>query len=216
LLLKTDILLACDVDSPLLGPAGASAVFGPQKGASPAMVAELDAALARYADVVEKEAGRRVRDVPGAGAAGGLGAAFLLLAGARLRPGADIVFEVSGLEADLAGVDLVLTGEGQTDFQTARGKAPVRLARLSKKYGKPVVCISGALGQNAEAVLERGVDALGSAVCSVVTLEEAMQQAGCGLEEATARCLRLIRLGMSLGVPSGASVEAQPGLEIKL
>ena len=198
LLGRTEIMVACDVDNPLCGPEGASAVFGPQKGATPAMVAELDAALERFADVAEQATGRKVRDLPGAGAAGGLGAAFLLFTGGRLMPGADLVFSVSGLEREMPAVDLVLTGEGQTDGQTARGKAPARLARLAKRYGKPVICISGALGRDAEAVLEQGIDALGSAVCSVITLEEALAGAEPALEQATARSLRLLRLGGEL------------------
>ena len=198
LLNKTDILVACDVDNPLCGPRGASAVFGPQKGATPEMVRELDAALEQFARVASAASGRESDREPGAGAAGGLGAGLLFFTGARLRPGIDIVLEAIGLEAQCAWADLVLTGEGRTDFQTAFGKAPVGVAHIAKKIGRPVICLSGALGEGAEDILDHGVDALSGAVASVMTLDDCLSQADHLLTRAAARAARLLLLGRGL------------------
>jgi glycerate kinase len=140
---------ACDVTNPLLGEAGAASVFGPQKGASPAQVEALDRGLGRFAAALEAASGIPVREAPGAGAAGGLGAALLAL-GARLRPGADLVIEATGLEKRLAGADFVFTGEGSLDGQTQAGKAPAAVARLAAKLGVPCVALAGKLGPGAE------------------------------------------------------------------
>ncbi|MFA6135678.1 MAG: glycerate kinase, partial [Phycisphaerae bacterium] len=145
-LAEASILVACDVDNPLCGPRGASAVYGPQKGATPAMVAELDAALGAFAKVAASTTGREVALLPGAGAAGGLGAGLLFFMPASLRPGVSIVLETTGFEALVQGADLVLTGEGRTDFQTAMGKAPVGVAAVAKRHGVLVVCLAGGLG----------------------------------------------------------------------
>ena len=129
---ETEIVAACDVDNPLCGPAGASAVFGPQKGADPEMVEQLDHALAHFGWKVHEQIGVDILNLPGAGAAGGLGGGLVGFLGAKLKPGIDIITEITGLEKMMAGADLVITGEGQTDFQTARGKAPAGIARLAK------------------------------------------------------------------------------------
>jgi glycerate kinase len=143
LLGEVDLVVACDVDNPLTGPSGAAHVYGPQKGASPDDVARLDDALAHWADLVASVTGVDRRDVPGAGAAGGVGFGLLALAGARTRPGADLVFELTGLAAALAGADLVITGEGSLDAQSLRGKAPTAVARLGREHGVPVVAVVG-------------------------------------------------------------------------
>lgn len=137
--------VACDVDNPLLGPRGASAVYGPQKGARPADVFALDAALAHYADVVEAACGRAVRGVPGAGAAGGLGFALLALTDAAMRPGFEIVAEATNLEQALASADLLITGEGRVDAQSAMGKVLGRLLPLAQRHGVPVAVLAGAV-----------------------------------------------------------------------
>ena len=199
LLSRTRIRVACDVDNPLTGERGASAVFGPQKGATPAMVRELDAALECFADVARRTTGRDLASEPGAGAAGGLGAGMLFFAGARLEPGIDIVLEAANLDFRASRVDLVLTGEGRSDFQTTYGKAPVGVAKIAKRHGKPVICISGALGPGVEAVHGQGVDALAGAVCSVASLEHCMENAGQLLESAAERVCRTLRVGMLLG-----------------
>ena len=194
-----EVVVACDVDNPLTGPRGASAVYGPQKGATPAMVAELDAALERYARVAREATGRDVAGLPGAGAAGGLGAGLLFFTPARLRPGVEIVLEMTGFDALVRGADLVLTGEGRTDFQTAMGKAPVGVAAAAKRHGVPVVCLSGGLGPGADEVLARGIDALAVAVPGPMGLEEAVARARELVEAGAARACRLVALGMRIG-----------------
>jgi len=198
-LAQTEILVACDVDNPLTGPRGAAAVYGPQKGASPAMVRELDQALGVLAGVATRCTGRAVAELPGAGAAGGLGAGLLWFTPARLRPGVEIVLEATGFEALVAGADLVLTGEGRTDAQTAMGKAPAGVAAIAGRHRVPVVCLSGGLGEGTEAVLECGIAALASIVPRPMELQACIDQGPDLIEAATARVCRLLRVGMRLG-----------------
>ena len=195
-LVEASLLVACDVDNPLCGPRGASAVYGPQKGATPDMVAELDAALAVFAGIATVATGRDIAEQPGAGAAGGLGAGMLFFTPASLRPGVAIVLETTGFEALVRGADLVITGEGRTDFQTAMGKAPVGVAAVAKRHGVPVVCLSGGLGDGADEVLVHGIDALGSVVPQPMTLEACMGQGPELIEAAAARTCRLLKVGM--------------------
>ncbi|BDU76204.1 glycerate kinase [Mesoterricola sediminis] len=192
------ILVACDVDNPLCGPRGASAVYGPQKGATPAMVADLDAALAVLARVAARDTGRDVAALPGAGAAGGLGAGLLWFTPARLRPGVEIVLEATGFADLVREADLVLTGEGLTDAQTAMGKAPVGVAAVAQAHGVPVVCLSGGLGAGAGEVLAKGIGALASIVPGPMPLEACMAQGEQLIEDATARVLRLVLVGRNL------------------
>jgi glycerate kinase len=160
-----NVMVACDVTNPLTGPQGASAVYGPQKGAGDEMIRELDAALARFASVIERDLGKRVADVPGAGAAGGAGAGLIAFLDARLLPGAPLVVEASGLDARLRGADLVITGEGRVDSQTAYGKAPGEVAKRAKASRIPVLLIAGSKAPGWEALSDLGVTA-------VVTLDE--------------------------------------------
>ncbi|WP_417344600.1 glycerate kinase [Ferrimonas sp.] len=171
---QVSLEVACDVDNPLCGPKGASAVFGPQKGASEAMVAHLDANLGHYARVIAQQHGVDVADIPGAGAAGGLGAALAGLLKAHLKPGIEIVMEAVGLEQALQGADLVITGEGCIDGQSVHGKTPVGVARLAKRAGVPVVALAGSLGPGCELVHREGIGALFSVVPGVTTLEHAL------------------------------------------
>lgn len=150
--------VACDVDNPLLGPRGASAVFGPQKGASDDDVADLEAALARWADVVAAS-GEDHRDVSGAGAAGGTGFALLQL-GAELRPGVGLVADVVGLRTAVEGADLVITGEGRVDAQTLHGKTPAGVLSVARELGAPVVVLAGCVGDGAEQLLDAGAAAV--------------------------------------------------------
>lgn len=159
-LAEVDLLIACDVDNPLCGNLGASAVFGPQKGANSAQVAQLDAALANFARVVAHSTGREVADVPGAGAAGGLGAALMLLPRVRWQPGVRCVMQALDFQAHLAWADLVVTGEGRMDGQSLRGKTPLGIARAARAAGKPVIAIVGSLGAEYEAVYEQGISAV--------------------------------------------------------
>lgn len=138
-----EIVVACDVDNPLTGPRGAASVYGPQKGAGPAQVLELDDALTHWADVVAATTGADVRDRAGAGAAGGVGFAALALLGAELRPGIELVLDLVGFEDKLRGADLVVTGEGALDEQTLHGKAPAGVAAAAARAGVPVVAVCG-------------------------------------------------------------------------
>ena len=197
-----EILVACDVDNPLCGPYGASVVYGPQKGASPEMVGELDSALRNYADIAKLATGKDVAHVPGAGAAGGLGAAFLFFTQARLQPGVQIVLEATDFAHIVNQADLVITGEGNTDFQTARGKAPLGVARIAKQFNVPVVCLSGGIGNGSNALLEQGIDALMSIVAGPASLEECIASAWELLQAAAARTCRMIRIGMLMSSSS--------------
>lgn len=197
-LAETELLVACDVDNPLCGPRGASAVYGPQKGATAEVVRELDAALATYARVARRDTGRDGAEVPGAGAAGGLGAGLLFFTPARLRPGVEIILEAVDFEGQVRGADLVLTGEGRTDAQTAMGKAPVGVATAAKRHGVPVVCLSGGLGEGADAVLARGIDALAALPPGPLGLEACLADGAPLLEAATARVGRLLKVGRAL------------------
>ncbi|GAC1568692.1 MAG: glycerate kinase [Ktedonobacteraceae bacterium] len=186
---------ACDVNNPLTGSTGASAVYGPQKGATPAMVIELDSALAHYADVIERDLGISVRDIPGAGAAGGLGAGLIAFLHATLRPGAQIVLEAVKLEEQLSKADLVITAEGQLDSQTAYGKSVGAVAALAKRYRLPVLALAGSLGENYQAVYDLGVDAVAVLPSKPMTLAYAMEHAAQLTADATERALRLLRVG---------------------
>ena len=184
--------IACDVTNPLCGVKGASAVFGPQKGATPEMVAELDAALARFAKVSGGDA-----DFPGAGAAGGLGFGFRTFLGAELKSGIDIVLEETGLEDCILDADVVVTGEGRLDAQTAMGKAPCGVALLAKKHGKKVIAFSGCVTEDAVALNERGIDAFFPILREVTTLERALdgKYAAANLVATAEQVFRCFRLG---------------------
>ena len=195
---NVDMLVACDVDNPLCGPRGASAVYGPQKGATPEIVKELDAALVRLAVVACSATGKNAADIPGAGAAGGLGAGLLFFTEARLRPGVEVILETANFAEMLQTADLVFTGEGCTDVQTAYGKAPVGVASLAKKYNVPCVCLSGGLGEGYQAVLDKGIAALAVAVPGPATLEECMGKGEGMIENAAERVCRMVEVGMHL------------------
>jgi glycerate kinase len=189
--------VACDVNNPLTGPTGASAVYGPQKGATPAMVTELDSALAHYAAVIERDLGLSVRDIPGAGAAGGLGAGLLAFLHATLRPGAQIVLEAVKLEEHLRQADLVITAEGQLDSQTAYGKSVGAVAALAKRYALPVLALAGSLGDDYRTVYDLGVDAVVVLPAKPTTLAYAMDHAAELMVDATERALRLLRIHLT-------------------
>ncbi|MBL8396602.1 MAG: glycerate kinase [Candidatus Accumulibacter sp.] len=191
----SEIVVACDVDNPLCGPRGASAVFGPQKGATPEMIVELDAALGRYAEVARAATGRDIADVAGGGAAGGLGAGLLLFTPAQLRPGIDLVLDAVDFVNVVKDATFVITGEGHTDFQTVFGKAPIGVAKVAKRHGVPVFCLSGGLGlgRGADEVLSHGIDAVLSICDRPMTLEDGMRDANALIENAAARLCRIIR-----------------------
>ena len=197
-LAATEITVACDVDNPLCGSRGASAVFGPQKGATPAMVAELDSALAHFAECARAETERDVADLAGAGAAGGLGAGLLFFTPAKLRPGVEIVLEAVKFAEVVKDAAFVITGEGRTDFQTAYGKAPVGVAKVAKQFSVPVFCISGGLGDGADDVLAQGIDAVMSICSRPLSLEECMRDGATLIEEAAARLCRILQAKVRL------------------
>jgi glycerate kinase len=198
-LLETEITVACDVDNPLCGARGASAVFGPQKGASLDAVSELDAALGHFAALASTVTGRQVATLPGAGAAGGLGAGLMFFTQARLKPGVEIVLDAVGFAGLVEGASFVLTGEGRTDFQTAFGKAPVGVAKLAKQYAVPVFCLSGGLGEGADDVLAHGIDAVMSTCDRPMSLEECITAGDALIESAAVRLCRIIRAARAGG-----------------
>ncbi len=197
-LVRPTVEVACDVRNPLLGTLGASAVYGPQKGATPAMVRELDLALARFADVVEGFVGRGIRDVPGAGAAGGLGAGLLAFLDARLRSGAEIVLEASRFDARVREADLVITGEGRVDAQSAYGKLTQAVTEAAQRANVPVMAIAGGTAAGYEALYAVGLDALELITDGPMPLAEAMAGAAGLVERAAERLARAIEVGRRL------------------
>ncbi|MCY4582951.1 MAG: glycerate kinase, partial [Chloroflexi bacterium] len=196
--LEARFLVACDVSNPLTGPEGASAVYGPQKGANPDLVEQLDAALKNFAGVVERDIGPSIDAVPGAGAAGGLGAGMMAFLGGSLRAGVDIVLDYVGLHEKLEGADLVITGEGQIDFQTVYNKAPIGVARRAKQRDIPVLAVCGSLGRGFEDVHREGIDAVVSILSAPMTLEESSARAGELIADAVAGAMRSMRVGSTV------------------
>ncbi|MFH0963557.1 MAG: glycerate kinase [Planctomycetota bacterium] len=174
---QADFRVATDVDNPLTGPHGAAAVFGPQKGADPEMVEKLDRGLARLAEVIRRDLGTDVENLPGAGAAGGLGAGFVAFLGAKLSPGVELVLDAVDFRARVRDADLVITGEGRLDGTSARGKTPVGVARAAKEFGVPVVALAGSVASDARAVHDLGIDAAFAIVNAPMTLAQAMEGA---------------------------------------
>lgn len=189
------IEVACDVRNPLLGPHGASAVFGPQKGATPAMVAQLDAALAHFARIVQRDLGRDVAALPGAGAGGGIGAALIAGLGVALRPGIEVLGELLGLDAAIRAADLVITGEGRIDAQTLSGKAASGVARIAQGHGKPVIAIGGSIECSATQLHSLGFDAAFAALQAPASLEQAIAGAGENLRQVARNVAALLALG---------------------
>jgi glycerate kinase len=190
--------VACDVDNPLCGPQGASYVFGPQKGATPDMVAHLDESLAHYARVIERDLGKSVAEIPGAGAAGGLGAGLVAFLDATLKRGVEMVIEACGIEEKIRACDLVLTGEGRCDGQTERGKVPFGIAKTAQRLGVPVIVMAGSIGIGAESLYQCGVQSIFSIVDGPMTEDDAKANAFELLASATERVMRLLRCGASL------------------
>lgn len=193
-LADVEIIVACDVDNPLTGPLGASAVYGPQKGADEEMVKKLDQNLAHLAVLIRKQLGKEVSDVPGAGAAGGLGAGLMAFLDARLMKGFDMIAGVVGLEEKIRGADLVITGEGKMDAQTRFGKTPFGVARMALKHGKPVIGVAGTLETDAGDLYELGFDLLMPIQEKPGDLEYSLKNAEQLLERCGERMARLLRM----------------------
>jgi len=176
------IEVACDVTNPLTGKEGASAIFGPQKGATPALVQQLDQALAHYAAIIHRDLDIDVLHIPGGGAAGGMGAALHAFCHAELRRGIEIVTEALGLAEQVKDADLVITGEGRIDSQSINGKVPIGVASVAKRFNKPVIGIAGSLTSDVGVVHQHGIDAVFSVLYSICTLDEALASAGKNVE----------------------------------
>ncbi|MDN5332685.1 MAG: glycerate 2-kinase [Tepidanaerobacteraceae bacterium] len=188
---EAEIVVACDVKNVLCGPHGASAVYGPQKGATPEMVEILDQNLRHLASIIKRDLGKDVADVPGSGAAGGLGAALMAFLEARMKPGIEIIIEIARLEEKIKGADVVITGEGSTDSQTIYGKVPLGIARVARRWRKPVVCISGSLKEGYDVLFGEGITAFFSITNGPMTLEEAMERGEELLKKASENVFRL-------------------------
>jgi len=194
-----DIQAMCDVDNPLLGERGAARVYAPQKGATPAQVEQLDAGLDNLASVLARDLSLDVRAVPGAGAAGGLGAGLMVFLGARLCRGVDVILDALGLDAALQGADLVITAEGLADAQTLRGKAPAGVAARAKRHGAPCLLLAGSVADDADVLRECGVTAAMSICPGSVSLQEAMDNAAHYLEVAAENAVRVFCSGYDRG-----------------
>jgi glycerate kinase len=193
-LAKVRFDIAADVTNPLCGPHGASVIFGPQKGASPEQVQQLDNALGHFAERCADALGRDVKDEPGSGAAGGLGFAAKAFLGAQFQAGVNVVAELVGLAEAVQGADLVITGEGRFDAQTLRGKTPFGVARIAQQQGVPVIVIAGTLGEGYQALYEHGIDAAFALASGPMTLEQACAEAPRLLQDRASDIARVWRI----------------------
>jgi glycerate kinase len=194
---KSQILGACDVNNALCGPEGAAAVYGPQKGATPPMVEKLDRALGNFAEVVRTDTGIDVKEIPGAGAAGGMGAGLIALLNGKLRSGLELVFEGIGFDKYLANADLIITGEGRLDYQTAFGKTVAGTAMKARAAGVPVVAVCGELGRGYREVFKHGVSSAMSIAPGGISPGEAMQRTEELITDATERLVRIFCISHS-------------------
>ncbi|HDS7114482.1 TPA: glycerate kinase [Klebsiella aerogenes] len=187
--------VACDVTNPLTGPQGASAVFGPQKGATAAMIERLDHGLQHFAQTIARDLDIDVLSLEGGGAAGGMGAALYAFCGANLRPGIEIVTDALGLAELVADADLVITGEGRIDSQTIHGKVPVGVAKVAKRFNVPVIGIAGSLTADVGVVHQHGLDAVFSVLYTVCTLEEALANAAANVRMTARNVAAVLQMG---------------------
>lgn len=195
---EAEFMVACDVNNPLTGPKGASAIYGPQKGATPEMVNELDSALAHFAEIVRRDIGANINDVSGAGAAGGLGGGLIAFLNGQLRAGVDIILDAVGLDEALQGADLVITGEGALDHSTVYNKAPVGVASRAKMNGIPVIAISGSLGEGYHDLHQHGIDAAAAITCAPMSLDEASANAASLITATTEEALLFMKVGAAV------------------
>ncbi|XHA15752.1 glycerate kinase [Citrobacter farmeri] len=192
------IEVACDVTNPLIGKEGASAVFGPQKGATAETIDRLDTALAHYAQIIARDLEVDVLELAGGGAAGGMGAALYAFCGAQLRRGIEIVTDALQLDACVADADLVITGEGRIDSQTIHGKVPVGVAKVAKRYNKPVIGIAGSLTADVGIVHEHGLDAVFSVIYTICTLDDALKSAAENVRMTARNVAATLKMGQTL------------------
>jgi len=190
--------VACDVTNPLTGNEGASAIFGPQKGATPEMIARLDKALAHYAELIARDLQLDVVNLAGGGAAGGMGAALYAFCGAKLRQGIEIVTDALALDRQVADADLVITGEGRIDSQTVHGKVPVGVAKVAKRHNVPVIGIAGSLSADVGVVHDHGIDAVFSVLYKICTLDDALASAGENVRMTARNVAAVLKAGKTL------------------
>ena len=185
---------ACDVNNPLCGENGASHVFGLQKGATLEMVSILDRNLRHYADIIKEQLGKDILDIPGAGAAGGLGAGLMTFLNGTLKTGIEMVIEYTSLEEKIKDADMVWTGEGSIDFQTQYGKTPLGVAKIAKKYNKPVVAFAGKIGDDIDILYEKGIDSIFFFPCLSASSIDVTSFIIPNIEKTAENVIRLIRL----------------------
>ncbi|WP_291259854.1 glycerate kinase [Fusobacterium sp.] len=190
---KTKIIVACDVQNPLTGVSGASHIFGKQKGANEEQRELLDKNLKHYAEIIRRDVGKDVENIPGAGAAGGLGAGLMAFLSAELKKGIEIVIEYSKLEEKMQGADLVITGEGSIDAQTRFGKTPYGVAMTAKKYGIPVIALAGNVGKDIDVLYEYGFTAIFSILPRVESLEKAISNGKENLQYMSESIARMVK-----------------------
>ncbi len=190
----TKVEVACDVTNPLYGPEGAAYVYGPQKGATQELVELLDRNLKYFSKIVKEQLGIELQDLPGAGAAGGLGAGLFAFLGAGLKSGVDIVLEANNFEEKIKGVDLVITGEGKLDDQTIKGKTPVGVARKAKENNIPVIAFAGMVDKTSAEIYKAGIDAVFSIIQEPVSIKEAFRRTGEWLEMMTEQVIRVYKI----------------------
>jgi glycerate kinase len=188
---RAEFLAACDVDNPLYGEKGASAVYGPQKGATEDEVITLDKGLEHFALLVKQQLNFDIKDVAGAGAAGGLGAGVMVFLNARLQRGIEIVTQINNLSEKMTGAGLVITGEGRIDFQTAFGKTPFGVAQMAKEKNIPVIAMAGSLGEGYQTLFEKGFDGIYSIMNESMSLKYAIENAAKLLENAAENVVRI-------------------------
>ncbi len=190
---KIKVLVASDVDNPLTGPTGAARIYAPQKGATPSMVKKLEENLKKYASIIKRDLKKDIKDIPGTGAAGGLGTGLIAFLNAKIRLGVDIVIETVRLEKHLKDADLVITGEGKMDSQTIYGKTPIGVAKLAKRYNIPVVAIVGEVGKDVEVVYRHGIDGIVTTTPYPMTRTQAIKKSSKLIPDASEQLMRLIR-----------------------
>ncbi|HAJ32735.1 MAG TPA: glycerate kinase [Candidatus Atribacteria bacterium] len=195
---ETKVLIASDVSNPLCGPKGAARIYGPQKGATPEIIEELDKSLAHFAEVIKRDLNKDIKDIPGAGAAGGLGASSMAFLDAELRPGIEIMIEVVKLEQAVKDADLVITGEGKIDSQTIYGKAPIGVAKIAKKYNIPVIAVAAIIGDDADIVHQYGISSLISVSGQPMRLDESLPNKISLIKNSIKQSMRAIKTGKEL------------------
>ena len=195
---ETELVVMSDVTNPLCGENGAAVVYGPQKGATEEEIAILDKGLAQFAELICHMNLPDIRNLPGAGAAGGLGGGLVSFLGAEIRPGIKAILEIADFEKSVQWADLILSGEGRIDGQSANGKVVSGIAEIAGKYNVPVIAICGSVEKDAREIFEKGISGMEAAVCRSVTLEKAMDEAEQNVIDAAERVMQMVKAGMAI------------------